>query len=219
MARERIDPTNATVRPVTFIASRNAGALFELTPRRSVRGCGPFVIPWHDDGPCVMGVDPGLSGGIVAVSMCGRRILCAYPMPTRPHPGRGRIKRRINGAALFEIFARSEILHVFVEDPGVVMGGSKPDKPAITSPLSIAALHATLGAIEAALSTHGIHHSRVYPAQWKKPFGLRGKRGKRPSVEVAAALWPQLENLRVMDNGQAEAALIARFGLQYTSWR
>lgn len=209
---------------MAYIAQRNLG----LLAQHERASCADVLahwdntrtlwIPWVDETtPAVLGVDPGLSGAIVALDVAGKTVLCAYPMPTRATQGRGRVKRRVHGEMLDHILRRENIFHAFVEDPGVVMGGNA-NAPAITSPLSVAALHATLGAIEATLHARGVSSSRVFPGTWKKPYGLR-KTTKRKSVEVASQIWPIFKNLRVRDNGHAEAALIARFGLYHTIWR
>lgn len=202
---------------VSFIAARNMGKLaLKLTGQPARRGL-PLLIEWRDDStPAVLGIDPGLSGAVVALTLDGKQLLGTWAMPTVPLKGRGRIKRRVDGAALCDIYARGNIAHAFVEDPGVVMGGAHR---AVTSPLSVAALHATLGNIEGALDVRGIPSSRVHPSSWKRPYGLWGKGDKRASLDVAMQLWPDFGPLRMKDNGHAEAALIARYGLTHTIWK
>lgn len=212
---------------MTFIAARNVGALAQVAAAASARSVTPARgKPFDYEAPgltgdvqIVLGIDPGVNGGLVGLRADTGDLALAWTMPTRTIAGaKGRMKRRLCGDALMGMLRTAQPIAVFIEDPGVVMGGK--GLKATTSPLSVASLHHCFGGIEACVDAIGVEARRVHATTWKRVYGLIGKgRGKEVSMNAAAQLWPELGSLRKRDDGIAEAALIARYGLTHTAWK
>ncbi len=79
---------------------------------------------------------------------------------------------------------------------------------------SMFAFGEAFGLAKGVLAGLGIPVQSVPPARWKRALGLNS--GKDAARAKAAATWPQQagEFKRVKDDGKAEAALIALWGLK-----
>jgi hypothetical protein len=145
---------------------------------------------------CLLGVDPGVSGAI------------AYFFPDRPD-------------------------HIVVQDVPVVDGQLDP----VTLARRIDQMRPTLAVVErvAAMPKQGVSSTfkfgmaygmmlgiiatqqiplhLVTPARWKKAFNLSAD--KEQARALAIRLWPGCEDFALKKwHGRAEAALIARYGVQ-----
>lgn len=151
----------------------------------------------------ILGIDLGASGALVLLS--GRR-LRIWDMPVVKVP---RGKRNVN---LVEAHLVSDIIrscrhvdHAFIEKTT-----SKPGQGA----MAMKTFGRAIGVIEGVLAMAGIPVTEVHPRVWQKAMGLQAGAGKDAARSKAMALWPRYSKKfkRVMDNGRADAALIAKYG-------
>lgn len=161
-----------------------------------------------------VGIDPGLSGAVAAVSDTGRGLsVQVFDMPTLEMRVGGKARRRLDLHRLADILAGvgvSEPECVVYEDvsgrppaAGVSQSGQFSQGWNACAPVAIA--------IAAGLVVRG-----VTPAVWKKAMGVSAsKDGARAE---AVRLFPMQAQLfaRVKDDGRAEAALIAAYWLNKT---
>lgn len=162
-------------------------------------------------GMIVIGVDPGLTGGLAVVADTGDAQLVDLPvMPT----GRdGVVRNRIDGRALADVLLRQV-------PPGVpVFGvleliGPRPRDGKASTPTE-ASLHVTRGIVLGVLDVLRIRTLEVTPQAWQKWYGF-SKANKNASREHGAELYPGVaDQLRlVKHHNRAEALLIAHYGLR-----
>lgn len=183
----------------------------------------------------VIGIDPGLSGGLAAIADGELVKLRDMPTTTRIVRKRSakdgkmhdRKKRSVNGHGISEFIREAVHAH-----PGAVvfgyleLAGARPGQAA----------GATLktgyqaGIAEGVLCGHGIVVHIVSPMKWRRHFELppRDKaetpaqakvRMKRESCELAAKLHPNSGGVivRAKDDGRAEAILLAELGYREAS--
>lgn len=155
----------------------------------------------------ILGIDPGLVSGALAVVRSDGTASCA----DMPVIGEGTTEE-VNALALERIIIRWKPNHCYIERaqffPG--QGGSSAFK-----------YGGSYFAVRAVLSLCYVPITAVSAAVWKKSYGLKGGKGKLQRVAKEAArqraiqLYPDMAHAldRVMDHGRAEALLIARFGL------
>ena len=149
-----------------------------------------------------IGIDPGFSGAIATYD-CDRRSLTVMDMPVSPGP-RGRDE--IMHAVLFDALDHPAT-DVWVENVSAMPGQG------VTSMFRFGQ---TVGAIHMAVAARGHALRLVTPAKWKGHFGLSKDKGA--SRGLAAQRFPHAADLfkRVRDDGRAEAALIALYGVEVT---
>jgi len=152
----------------------------------------------------VLGVDPGLNGGLALVCKNGAgvaELIAAIDVPTT---GEG-AKRRVDVPRVLE-FARSPGRtpdHAIIE-----RAQAMPDQGA-SSGFSYGR---AVGALEACVSGLMIPFTIIESTAWKKAHGLI-KREKEDSRQRALQLFPAAAVFaRKMDHNRAEAALMAHFG-------
>lgn len=157
----------------------------------------------------IVGVDPDLSGAVVLLR--GGRYVTHFRIPTREHNKRNFcLKSRVD---CFEIQRRLGALlslheqqpEVFMEWAPVIMQGKSAQ---------VSSQHRTIGDIEAVFACHGLDVSFVEARDWKKAYGLLGKK-KHEVIPVANQLCGTSVRLK-KDVAVAEAAMIARYGHKYT---
>lgn len=156
-----------------------------------------------------IGIDPGLGG---AVGFIGKASAVVHDLPTLPLPGRGLVRRRIDGRALNDLIRenvpKGESVRVFVEMVRA-MGGV--DNAIQTQ----GSLSRTLGAIEAVLDILRVKPRMVEAKTWKGYYKVGSD--KKASLRVARHLFPHMDELkREGDHNRAEALLIAYWGLKKT---
>lgn len=151
----------------------------------------------------VLGVDPGISGGIALVDSVSGDVMQTWLMPlvdvTRPN---GKKKRRLDAQGLYRIIREARPERAYVElvhaSPG--MG--------VVSAFSFG--HGA-GVIDAVIDVAKVPMQRVSPNWWKQRMGVT--RDKAETQEAATRIfgtdkyWPLRKH-----NGLAEAALIALWG-------
>lgn len=145
----------------------------------------------------ILGVDPGATGALALINH-NHYLIGLWDMPV--------IDGRVSGAQLDHIIGSFEIDHAWVEDVHAMprQGVSSTFKFGV-------AFGVALGVIEA----RRIPLTRVTPGAWKRTAALLKAKDKGASRRRATELWPAHADAfaRVKDDGRAEAALIARHGL------
>ncbi len=151
-----------------------------------------------------IGIDPGVTGGI-ALFLDGE-LLAVDPLPTRARLyGSG---LQLDGAELM-----GWLLEKRAGRPCVAILEAVSSRPG-QGVRSVFNFGHMLGSIEGVLQAVGIPYQLVSASVWKKRAGLIGKK-KSASRSLAGQLFPDQADRfkRVKDDGLAEAALIARYGL------
>lgn len=153
-----------------------------------------------------IGIDNGLSGGIVAVANPGQ-IEKAWTMPTRNKSKGNEVNAELV-AAFFDQWMRDEIT-VLIETPGKFAKGVQ----------AISSMWDSYGAIRGVLESRGIRHHRITPQSWQKVMLVGCKKGDTKPAALARCrqLWPAenwLATPRCKNphDGMIDAALIAEFG-------
>lgn len=153
----------------------------------------------------ILGIDPGLSGGWAIVNGSGKLESCGtFPTHTVNK------KERLQGYQLAEQFMGKSIDHAYVE--------AVSSRPRQAGQFQFGV---NTGIVHGVLYAHGIPFTLVAPAAWKGSYGIKRaedetKRDKKNEArELAAKLYPDHAHKfsRVKDDGVAEAALIALYGL------
>lgn len=153
-----------------------------------------------------IGIDNGLSGGIVAVESPGE-IVASIVMPTR-----GKSKgNEVNTEAVTEFLSGlwGNGITVILETPGKFAKGVQ----------AISSMWDSYGAIRGVLESRGIRHHRITPQAWQKVMLVGCKTGdtKPAALLRAKQLWPgenwlETPRCKVPHMGLVDAALIAEYG-------
>lgn len=161
----------------------------------------------------IVGIDPGISGGIAAVTPNGS-LQWVFDMPVRDAGKKTRTANEIDGVELGRLLRLHlpDIAHVAVEE--VHANG-------INGSVSNFGLGDSRGCIRGVLECLGLSVERISPRRWKQHYGLIVPKDtpdaakKEVSRACAIRLYPGAECLkRKKDHGRAEAILIARYSAQ-----
>lgn len=156
----------------------------------------------------IAGIDPGL-GGAIALLDGNNAVAQVYDMPTLEISvkvlGKPRKRRRLDMYALarwFDLHGK-DIAQAVIENPQ-----SRPNDGAIAA----FKFGFGCGAIQAMVASQFIPVRLVPPASWKKAMGLTSD--KDAARLIASQRFPAASHwwTRVMDDGRAEAALLALYG-------
>lgn len=152
-----------------------------------------------------IGVDPGAGGAIAIVEDDGS-LVHVFDMPSVEIVVGGKAKRRVSPemlAAELRLYADQGAVAV-VEQVGAMPGQGVS---------SMFAFGQAFGIVLGVMAGLAIPVQTVTPGKWKKAAGLNA--GKDAARAKAAQKWPAhaREFSRVKDDGKAEAALIAAWGL------
>lgn len=147
---------------------------------------------------CILGIDPGLDGGIAIVDT-GRRILALHAMPSSSRIV-SRTRRRFYDTHEFAKLLR-ELKSEFKLTCAAVERVSASPQMGVTSAFSFGHGY---GIIHGALEALDIKVIPVEPTVWKRKMATGAD--KKVSVERAVSLFGRNEKMK---EGQAEAALIA----------
>jgi hypothetical protein len=142
----------------------------------------------------ILGIDPGITGGIATLWPDGR--IDAYDIPT------------VDGSVNIDALVR----HVRAHAPrlAVIEKAQAMPKQGV---VSVFKYGCAFGALCAATAVLEIPTHLVSPRKWKTHFGLDAD--KERSRALAIRLWPGCGLFeRKKDHGRAEAALIARYGAE-----
>jgi crossover junction endodeoxyribonuclease RuvC len=151
----------------------------------------------------ILGVDPGIAGGIVILEINGDaapQLVAAIDIPLT---GVG-AKQRVDVLALREWIIRHHPEHAYIER------GQAMPRQGSSSGFKYGR---AIGAIEAVIACTGVPTTIVEPALWKKFHGLRGgdkESGRQRALQLFPAAHAELA--RKKDHGRADACLIALFG-------
>lgn len=152
----------------------------------------------------VLGVDIGALGAIALLEDNGQ-LVDVWDMPTLRDGPKNR--RTVNAPLLAEIIYKSHATRAFVERVG-----PRPMEGAVSS----FAFGDAKGVVRGCLAAAAIPTIFITPVQWKRIVGVPpGKDMKDMARSNAINRWPAKAELfkRKMDDGRAEAALIAIAGL------
>lgn len=157
----------------------------------------------------IMGIDPGLSGGIAWFDLQGKAHAVAMPV----------LNHRPDVAAIKAILRLEDIDRVIMESLGIRPGQSA--NAGATAGINWGIIAGTLAALE-------IPVLEVSPQRWKPVLGIANrtakgetkptpKQIKERSIALAVQLFPTVsllpsERCRVRHDGMAEALLLAEYG-------
>ena len=146
----------------------------------------------------VVGIDPGLTGAIAAVSLAGEFVLVRDLEATR-NRSIGWINAQALIEALSDVRAEGRIVTALVEQPAVLRGQG-----------SALTIGATFGSIVACIAMAGAQLQVVTAGQWKAALGLT--RDKRQSLDRARQLFPDAPLELKKHHNRAEALCLAWYG-------
>lgn len=148
----------------------------------------------------ILGIDPGLSGGLAIVSPDGR-LLHATRMPTLTLHGKG----ELDLAAIGALLTRWAPVHAWIEQQQAM------PRQGVASSFRTGQNYGTLLGF---IAGRGIAYSIARPAVWKKAMGVPAD--KTAAIAIATRLLPSGSSYwaRRADDGVAEAALIALYGIR-----
>jgi crossover junction endodeoxyribonuclease RuvC len=153
----------------------------------------------------IAGIDPGLSGAVALLDAETGLVIDVFDVPTLALSRGGKAKRELDAHALAGALGRDRIGHAFVEFVGAMPGQGVS---------SVFAFGKAYGIAIGVLATLGVPMSYVAPVAWKRalqvPAAKDGARARASQLLPAAAGHWQ----RVKDDGRAEAALIAYYGVR-----
>ncbi len=151
----------------------------------------------------ILGIDPGLSGAIALLSPEGN-VLAIEDMPTIEVVINGKKRRNMPPVALANTIRILAPQKAFLENVGV-----RPGEGAVGA----FSFGRNLGQIEGVLAALRIPTTLVHPATWKRRMNIPADKGG--ARMKAMALFPDKADLfkRVKDDGRAESALLAYYGL------
>ena len=149
----------------------------------------------------ILGIDPGLSGGLSLLEIAGGTMLslAAVPMPTVSLNKKGEIDLAALGALLTEW--RPSVCSIEEQQAMPRQGVSSTFRTGYNYGLLRGFIHA-----------RGIPINPVRPATWKASIGVPSD--KSAARAIASRIFPAHSHLwaKVKDDGLAEAALIALYG-------
>lgn len=156
----------------------------------------------------IIGIDPGASGAVAILEPDGS-LVQVFDMPAVEIVVGGKAKKRISP----EMLASELRLYNVHGTTAVVEQVNAMPGQGVTSMFAFGNAYGLALGVLAGL---GIPTRTVTPGTWKKALKLNT--GKDASRAEAARRWPQQagEFRRVKDDGRAEAALIAAWGLTGT---
>ena len=151
----------------------------------------------------VLGIDPGISGGLAIVEITDGAAPALVECIDIPVVGTG-AKERVDVAAIRNFIDRHKPIRALIERAQAMpkQGASSGFK-----------YGRAVGAIEATVALCSIPVEIIEPSAWKRHWHLPGK-DKESGRQKALQLFPAAHAAlaRKKDHGRAEAALIALFG-------
>ncbi len=154
----------------------------------------------------LLGIDIGCRGALALIDAETGELIEIHDMPTLADGPKGRAA--VNPPLLAELIHRAHAGHAIVE-----LVGARPGEGTVGA----FAFGRCRGIIEGVLGAVGVPVTHLTPAAWKRAVGIPpGKdRAKDAARSEAIRRWPTKAALfaRKMDDGRAEAALIAIAGL------
>jgi len=142
-----------------------------------------------------IGIDNGLTGGIVAISDHPGPIVSSIIMPTR-----GKNKgNEVDAAWVANWLANWDVtrITVILETPGKFSAGTQ----------ALCSMWDSYGAIRGVLESRGIRHHRIPPQKWQKELGCLTKGDKNVSKAKAQQLFPGVK----ITNKTGDSVCIAEY--------
>ena len=141
----------------------------------------------------ILGIDPGVKGAFAVFDKGERRVTC-HDMPDTT-------------AGLQALISSLPVVAFAVIE--------RPFYPKMIGVNNVAKIAEAFGAVKASLASAGIGFHETRPSEWKAALGLSSV--KAASREKAGAMFPDDADQwkRAKDDGRAEAALIAWYGLRW----
>lgn len=153
------------------------------------------------ENPCIMGVDPGVSGAIAFYFSAYPNVISAEDVP-------------VTGNDIDAVTLAARIEQMRPDMCVIEAVGAMPGQ-GVSSTFKFGCSY---GIVRGVVLAQKVPLHFVSPQRWKKYFGLIGE-DKDASRKKAQHLWPSSDHFgRKKDHGRAEAALMARFGAE-TIWR
>lgn len=151
----------------------------------------------------IVGIDPGARGALAFLSDDGH-LVDVLDMPAVEVKTGGKLRTRIAPQAVALLIDARRPVHAYVERVGAMPGQG------VSSSFTFGY---AAGVLEGVLSALGIAVSFIAPAVWKRALKLPADKGN--ARQMAMQLWParSADFTRVRDDGRAEAALIAHWGM------
>lgn len=148
---------------------------------------------------CILGIDPGASGAIAFYFPDRPDVITVEDVPT--------VDGQLDPITLARRIAQMSPTMAVVE-----RAAARPGQGVV----SMFKFGCAYGMALGVLGSRQIPIHLVTPATWKRAFHL--SKDKEESRALALRLWPSSDAFgRKKDHGRAEAALIARYGLQLLS--
>lgn len=146
--------------------------------------------------PCILGIDPGLSGAVAFYFPSRSDLIAADDVPLAG--------KEIDAATLARRIAQMAPTMAVIEIVGAM------PKQGVSSTFRFGQAYGTVRGVVAAL---GVPTHLVTPGLWKRHWRLGSD--KEQARALALRLWPTSAHFsRKKDHGRAEAALIARYGAE-----
>lgn len=160
----------------------------------------------------VLGIDPGLSGGLAVISRPGA-ILHYQRMPVKPildEAGKKTGKKIIDIGQVAALIARFEPNHVFIEKVHAMPGQGVTSM--FTFGMGFGMLLGLTYSLEAML-----HTELVTPQRWQKLLyssmpSMENTPAKAKAMITFCHLWPDLQADGVSHDGVIDSLLIAEYG-------
>ena len=160
----------------------------------------------------LIGIDPGISGAIAAVTPSGK-LEWVQDMPVRDAGKKNRKAHEIDGVELVRLIRPHvvDVAEVWIEEVQPLPTIANRDGKAGHGAFASFSLGDSRGCIRGVCEALGLSVQRTHPRTWKKHYALNSD--KDASRALAIRLYPGCEALsRKKDEGRAEAILIARYG-------
>jgi crossover junction endodeoxyribonuclease RuvC len=148
----------------------------------------------------ILGIDPGLTGGVALLRSVVDADMLAVTWPT-PVIKIDK-KNKLNVPAMVTIVMDAKPDHCFIEQVTAM------PKQGVSSTFAFGMGYGIWLGI---LGTLQIPYTMVHSSRWKPAMGLRGQ-PKSASLLMVSQLFPSVSLPRAKDEGQAEALLIAEYG-------
>ena len=155
----------------------------------------------------VLGIDPGLNGGIAVITKDNDTMsyIQAIKTPIFSLKKGSKSKRFLDAYSILKTIMDFDPDHAFIEKQQPM------PKQGVTSTFVTGLGY---GIYLGILVTRGIAYTEVHPTTWKKSFGLSSN--KEEARKRASELMPTASELWKLksDDGVAEAALLAYYGMK-----
>jgi len=157
----------------------------------------------------IIGIDPGLDGGIAEIGAKGS--VFVEPMPTEKR-GNKRVLRL--DLVMLHLESRGDD---YEEWAYIEKAQAMPSQGGV----SMFNYGVGYGQLLMAIHSQDYHYEEIPPKRWQKHFGISGKKGctKAQSIAIAKELFPDVNLFRTPrckkeHDGMADSLLIAEYGRQ-----